>query len=301
MDGSYVTKNLENPKFDFDFGIKEMSIAKSYQAFNMIQTLAPIAQNITGNFSTNFKMNGSLGQDMMPVYESINGAGLIDIAKAAIKDVKILQNVSSVTKLGTNSSLGQGTIADITNLAMSAEIKGGRFYVDPFDINLDGRSANVTGSTGLDGSLDYVISTVVPAGAAGDAINSALASITGGKNAVGSDINLKLAVTGTYDNPKVGIAGAEPGAKGAASAAQTAVKAQAKEELDEQKETAKKELEEQKKQAEAQLKEEEKKLEEKATQELQEVLKDTTIAAPVEEAKDLIKGLLKKKKKEGGQ
>ncbi len=301
MDGSYVTKDLENPEFDFDFGVQSMSIAKSYQAFNMIQMLTPIAQHITGNFSTNFKMSGALGQDMMPIYESINGAGLLNVAKAAIKDVKILQQVSSLTKLGANSSLSSGTIADITNLAMSAEIIGGRFYVDPFDINLGGRTANVSGSTGLDGGLDYVLSTVVPSGAAGDAVNKALASITGGNNVVGQDINLKLAITGTYDNPKVGIAGAEPGVKGAATAAQTAVKEQAKEELEVQKEKAKEELDAQKKEAEAQLKEEQKKLEEKATKELQEALKDTTISAPVEEATNLIKGLLKKKKKEGGQ
>lgn len=301
MDGSYTTNGVDVPKFNLDMNIMNMSIAQSYETFNLMQTFAPITQNITGDFTTNFKMNGDIDRDMKPLYQSINGKGLIDVVRASIKDVKILQRISSVTMFGSKSSLAKGAIPEIRDLVMTAEIKGGRFYVDPFDINLDERSANVTGSTGLDGSLDYVISTVIPAGAAGDAINSALASITGGKNAVGSDINLKLAVTGTYDNPKVGIAGAEPGAQGAASAAQTAVKAQAKEELDEQKETAKKELEEQKKQAEAQLKEGEKKLEEKATQELQEVLKDTTIAAPVEEAKDLIKGLLKKKKKEGGQ
>lgn len=293
MDGSYVTKDLENPEFDFDFGIQSMSIAKSYEAFNMVQMLAPIAQHVTGDFSTNFKMSGALGQDMMPLYESINGAGLLDVVKASIKDVKILQSVSSVTKLGANSSLGEGTIADITNLAMSAEIKGGRFYVDPFDIDLDGRNANVTGSTGLDGSLDYVISTVVPAGGAGDAINSALASITG-QNAVGSNINLRLAVTGTYDNPTVGIAGAQPTAGGASGGVQTAVKQEAKQELEVQKEKAKEELKVQQEEAEQQI-------EEKATKELQKALNDTTIAAPVEEATDLIKGLFKKKKKEGGQ
>lgn len=301
MNGAYVTKNLDNPEFDFDFGIEGMSIAKSYQAFNMIQVLAPIAQHVTGNFSTDFKMKGRLGQDMMPIYETINGAGLLNVAKAAVKDVKILQQVSSLTKLGANSNLSSGTMADITNLVMSAEIKGGRFFVDPFDINLAGRTANISGSTSLDGGLDYVLSTVIPAGAGGDAVNAALASITGGSNLVGENINLKLAITGTYDNPKVGIAGAQPGAKGAANAAQTAVKAEAKEQLNVQKEKVSEELDTQKKQAETQLKQEQEKLEDKANKEIQEALKDSTLAAPVEEAKDLIKGLLKKKKKEGGQ
>ncbi|MEM8893163.1 MAG: AsmA-like C-terminal region-containing protein [Bacteroidota bacterium] len=293
MDGAYVTKDLENPEFDFDFGIQAMSISKSYEAFNMVQALAPIAQNITGDFSTNFKMSGALGQDMMPIYESLSGAGLIDVAKAAVKDVKILQSISSVTNLGS-TSLNQGTIADITDLVLSAKIEGGRFAVDPFDINLGGRSANISGSTGLDGSLDYVINTSVPAGAAGSAVNSALASLTGGNNVVGDEINLKLALKGTYDNPQVGIAGAEPGEGGATAGVQTAVKQQAEQELEVQKEKAKEELKEQ--QAEV-----EKEIEEKASQELQKLVGDSTIAAPVEEAKDLIQGLFKKKKKEGGQ
>jgi hypothetical protein len=44
MSGSYVTANVENPEFDFNFGIKGLSIPASFEAFNTIQTMAPVAK-----------------------------------------------------------------------------------------------------------------------------------------------------------------------------------------------------------------------------------------------------------------
>ena len=142
---------------------------------------------------------------MMPIYEDLIGAGLVNIAQASLKDIKILSAVSGVTKL--NQDDGEVTIKDII---MSTEIKGGRLHVEPFNIKLGGKSATVSGSTGLDGSLQYAMMMNVPSGQVGESLNSAISSFTGMNNLVSNSIDLTLGITGDYNDPKVKLLSAKP-------------------------------------------------------------------------------------------
>ena len=48
-DGFYDTRDLEHPKYGVNFKVDNLSVAKAYETFNTIQTLAPIAKSLTGN------------------------------------------------------------------------------------------------------------------------------------------------------------------------------------------------------------------------------------------------------------
>lgn len=288
--GSYNTAKVENPTFDFDFGIKDLSIPVSYKTFNTIQTLAPIAKNVDGKFSTNFKIGGALGQDMMPLYDQLYGNGLVKIAEAALSGGKLTSAVSSVTKLG-----GASDKVSLKDVIMETEIKDGRLHVKPFDINFGGKKTTISGSNGADGSIDYIMKMNVPAGAIGDAANNALASLTGIKSAVGKNIKLNLKVTGSYDSPKVGLAGTEAGESNSGNNNVTAAaKDQAKQKLAEEKAkaeaAAKAELEKKKKEAEEKAKKLKEEAEAKAKAEAERLKKEAE-----EKAKNALKGLFKKK------
>lgn len=233
MNGLYNSAEaLEKPVFDFDLKIKDLSIASAFRSFTTVQMLAPVAEKMVGKFSTDFNIGGTLGEDMMPIYEDMAGAGLVSVAQASLQDIKVLSAVSSVTKL--NQDDGQVTIKDIV---MSTEIKGGRLHVEPFDIKLGGRSATVSGSTGLDGSLQYAMLMNVPSGQIGTSLNNAISSFTGMNNLVSNSIDLTLGITGDYNDPKVKILGAKPtGSSGQGASLKSALKTQATEEISKQKE-----------------------------------------------------------------
>jgi hypothetical protein len=289
LEGTYSTKGVKQPLFNFDFGVKELSIAESYKSLDLVKALAPMAQHIQGKFSTDFKLAGQLGRDMMPIYTSLSGAGLIAIAQAAVQDVKLLKVISTFTDLRAKSDGGGFALKD---LLMAAEIKEGKFVLSPFELDLGGRKAVVSGSNGLDGSIDYVFSTQVPAGAAGQAVGSALSSFLGSSEAFSGDIDLNLKITGTYDDPKISIASAKP------AGAEGGIKALVKESVQEQVDQKKAEIEEK---AKEELDRQKDVLENKAKEELKGIIKnDSTIAKPLEGAKDVLKGLLKKKKDGGG-
>lgn len=294
MSGSYVTANVENPEFDFNFGIKGLSIPASFEAFNTVQKLAPVAKNMAGNFSTDFKIGGALGPDLMPIYDKMFGSGLIKIADAALNGSKITSAISSVTKLKSGAAAGGSDGVKLKDVIMDAEIKDGRLHVKPFDVSFGGYKTTVSGSNGILGDLDYNLKMDVPAGAAGDALNSALSSFTGGKSVVGQNIRLNLGMGGTYDDPKVKLLGTGAGdgggaggaAKAAAKAALDEQKAKAQAEVDKKKAEAKAEVNKKKAEAEAEIAKRKAEAEAKAKAEAEKVKKKAA-----DKAKDALKKL----------
>ena len=288
MNGAYESAlSLAKPLYDFDFSIKGMSIASAFKSFTTIQELVPVAEKMTGKFSTDFKLGGSIGEGMMPVYEDMQGAGLVAIANAALQDVKLLTAISNVSKL--NQEDGEVTLKDVL---LQTEIRDGRIWVEPFDIKLAGKKATVGGSTGVDGTLDYAMSMDVPSGQVGEALNSAISSFAGMNNVVGKDITLNLGIAGTYDEPKVKLLSASPGGEG--GGVKAALEQQAKAKINEKKEEVTKKVEAAKDSAKAVVtqkvdsaKAEVKEKVEEAKEEAKEELK--------EEAKDKLKSVFKKK------
>ncbi|MDA0196291.1 MAG: hypothetical protein O2887_01650 [Bacteroidetes bacterium] len=297
LDGAYMTAGLENPVFDFDFKIKEMSIAQSFQAFNTVQKLAPIAEKMTGKFSTDFRMGGELGNDMMPLYDKLQGAGLLNIAQAAYKgDMKVLSAVSSATKLTSLSNTADAGQITIKDLLMQTEIKDGRVHFQPFNLGIGGFQSTLSGSNGIDGSMDYIMKMDVPTGALAGAANNLLSSLTGGKPVVGDKVRLNLGVLGTYDDPKVKLLGTE---SAGGTSTQQVVKAKLQAEINQKKEEAeakiKQEIADQKAKAEEAAKAEAKKAAEAVKEQVGDEVKDA-VGDKADEAKDAVKSLFKKKK-----
>ena len=201
MDGEYDTRNIEKPNFDFVLDINQLSIKESFNTFNTVQTFAPVAKNMTGNYSTKFTISGDLGQDMMPLMNSISGSGLIKIAQAALKDSQVISGITSLTKLSNSDEVS------IKDLALSVSIKDGRLSVKPFDIKLGNYKTNISGSTGLEGDLDYVLDMDIPAGEIGSQLNNTLASLTGSAPKDSDVIKLKIGLKGTYDKPRPALIG----------------------------------------------------------------------------------------------
>ncbi len=308
MDGAYDTRDMSAPAFNFDFGIDGLEFKQAYTAFNTVQKLAPIAEKMEGEFSTDMNLKGLLASDMSPVLNTLTGNGILEIADAALTESKLIAGITSVTKL---SDTDQMTLKDTE---VQFEIEDGRVFVEPFDVNFGNIKTVIAGSNGIDGSLDYLLKMNVPAGAVGSAVNQAIAKLTGANGNVSSNLLINLKVGGNYDDPKVTLAGAEAGesttgqAKQAVAAKIEAEKEELKKELDKQKEEAeakakaeaerlKKEAEEKarkeaerlKKEAEEKARKQAEKLSDEAKKELEKAVPDST----KEEVKDKLKKLFK--------
>src|SRR5690606_6377959 len=105
----------------------------------------------TGKFNSTLAFSGNLGPDMMPLLASLDGNGLLKVAEAALKDSKILEGITSLTKLKDANTL------QLKNIAIPIAITNGVMEVQPFDVRLWDYQANVRGSAGFDGSINYLI------------------------------------------------------------------------------------------------------------------------------------------------
>jgi hypothetical protein len=198
VSGSYNTKDIKHPLYDFGMKIDNLSIQQVANSFSIVKTYAPIAGLVTGSFGTDFKISGELGQDMLPKMNTVNAGGLIKIAQAALTQSNLVSSITSLTKL---DDANQVTLKDVI---MSATIKEGLLSVKPFDVKFGSYVTNVSGSTGLDGTINYLLKMNVPAGKLGSQLQGFINQNTGSTNST-SEIPVTIGLGGTYKEPKTSL------------------------------------------------------------------------------------------------
>lgn len=195
VNGSYNTKVPANPAYDLALKIDNLSIQQAANSFSVVKTFAPIAGLVNGKFSTDFKIGGNLLDNMMPNMATVDGAGLIKVAQASLKGSKLVSGITSLTKLKDTDNV---TLKDVL---MSASINNGKLSVKPFDVNFGEYKTTVSGSTALDGTIDYNLKMNVPAGKLGSEFNTLLSKYSGQKTDPNSPIPVTIALGGKYNDP----------------------------------------------------------------------------------------------------
>ncbi len=298
MAGTYDARDLSKPGFDMNLGIKDLNFQQAYAAFNTIKTLAPAAKYLNGNFSTNLNLAGNLGQDMMPVMNTLRGKALVEVLKATVDQLPALQKLSSLTNL---PSLKQMTLKD---QKIGLDVSNGNVLVKPFEIKVPGDDVkmNFGGTSSLVGEMDFVSALDVPTGKVGQALSGKLSSLTGVSNLKAAErVTMNVKFGGTVTDPKVSLSGGS--VKGAA-------KDLAKSIVDSKVNEGKAKLEEKRKQAEDSLRnmanrkaqelqakaeaEAKKRLKDEASKRLQDSTTRKAADAVKNQAKDKLKGLFGK-------
>jgi len=204
MNGTYDTRNLDKPAFDFDFDIRDFDIKKSATTFNTIEKMAPIASKCTGKFSTGMKLKAILDEKMEPIESTITGSGTVQTKSVFIEGFEPLTKLAS--ELGIKK-LEKQTIEDIK---VSYRFEDGKVITDPFTVRLDGMPATIDGFTTFSKEIDYNLKMDVPmdklpqgvtaqAGSLLAQINSQL----GSNISIGTKIPVKIKITGTMTSPKI--------------------------------------------------------------------------------------------------
>ncbi len=266
MKGFYETTNPTNPAVELLVDIANLDIQKSFKTFNTIQKIAPIAENVTGLFSTKLEMKTLLDKHLNVVYPSLFGNGNLNIPKAEVGNIKVFNKIAEALKNDKYSK------ASLNNVNIIYKIENGRVYTEPFNINFAGEQMRMSGSTGLDQSIDYKGIANIPRKDL-SSVNSALESSLSQLNAkAGSNIKVSdlipvgVLVGGTFLNPTINTNLADLVKKEASSLAN-----QAKDELEKQKKLleakAKEEADRLKKEAETKARAEADKLKQQATME----------------------------------
>ena len=196
--GSYSSKNLAHPKFDFGLNIANLNFQNAFSAFNSIKTLIPLASQVEGVFGTDFKLSGEMGPDMTPNLATVTGKGVFDIVRAAVNNSPVLGKIATLTALPDLKSFV------VVNKKVDAQLVDGNLIVKPFDVKVGDIEMTVGGSNSLAGALDYVTALNVPTGKVGNALSGQLTRLTGVQDIKGTErVTLGLDIGGTVSSPNV--------------------------------------------------------------------------------------------------
>jgi len=92
--GSYNTQNMNTPKFSLDYNLEKLDFNNAFKTFNTFQLLAPLGKYIDGRFTSNLKMSGTLGKDLIPNISSLNLSGFLHTFGATIRESKTFKKLS---------------------------------------------------------------------------------------------------------------------------------------------------------------------------------------------------------------
>lgn len=205
MNGSYSAINIENPVVDFGLNISNLNIPETFKTFNIVQQLAPIAQKCQGFISSVLNISLQLDKNMNPLMNTINALGSLSSENIEVEGAKMFSGISSLLK---NDKYKEVSLRD---LKAAFSIENGNLNVKPFDINLAGNTATISGTQSLDKSIDFDIEMDIPRKQFGTSVNSLLNNITTQAQESGFDIENKdvievvISATNTVTNPKFSI------------------------------------------------------------------------------------------------
>lgn len=202
MGGLYNATNPMKPKVKFNLDIADFDMQQTFKTFNTVQKLVPVSKNATGRFSTKLDYTSDLGTDMMPVLETMNGAGTLSTKQVVIDGFEPMKKLDEALKLNKFKKV---TLQDI---ALKYKIENGCVSTEPFDFKVGNNAAKMGGKTCLDESINYVMDVAIPRtefGPANAALNGMVSSATskGIPVKLGDVVNVQALFGGTVTKPTV--------------------------------------------------------------------------------------------------
>ena len=183
VNGSYATPAEKAPHLNAGFALNNIGFAQAYKELDMVKKLAPIFLNLKGDFSGSIKVDTDLNDQMSPVMNTLNGSGSLSTKDLSLSDVQIINIVADIIK---KPALKDARAKD---LKLDFTINNGKVSTKPFDIKLGEYVMNLSGTTGLDQTIDYKGKITIPASA-------------GFASKIGT---VDMTIGGTFTSPKVGI------------------------------------------------------------------------------------------------
>lgn len=203
LSGEYNTTDISTPVIEMEMDMNSIDIQSSFYAFNTVRQLAPVAEMARGDVSVNFDFISFLDSTMNPVMSSIVGNGRLETDEVKLENSKTLNQIGNLLNI---EGLANRQFKDID---LTFEVREGRVYVDPFETELGSVDLTVSGSQGLDQSLDYDLEFNIPREQFGSAANEFLDDLASQARDKGFDmspgdmINVTVKVGGTFRDPEV--------------------------------------------------------------------------------------------------
>ena len=134
------------------------SFQRTFEELEMVQQLVPIFAKTGGDYSLSLNLATTLDAAMSPDLKTLTAAGEIRSENIHIQNIKAFEAMAEALN---NDKLRQIEAKDVK---IRFEILDGRVKTEPFDLKIGDVGVNLSGSTGLDQTIDYQAKVAIPGG-----------------------------------------------------------------------------------------------------------------------------------------
>lgn len=178
--GRYSTAaDPAHPTLSLAASIAKASFPRTFEEIEAVRQLAPIFEKASGDYSLSIDMRTTLDAAMSPDLMSVTAQGEISSENVSVEGVEVFDKLADLLK---NDKLRR---IEARDLKIRFSIKDGRVTTEPFDLKMGDVNVNMSGTTGLDRTIDYTAKVTLPAGVGG---------VLGAVN---------VGIGGTFTSPKI--------------------------------------------------------------------------------------------------
>ena len=168
----WVDTRGEFAEVDFFVEMKDVDITSAYETFVSVEKMAPMAKFASGHANIDMEYHSLMDNTFTPLYESIDAKG-----HAYTKGLKFFK-LDEFLPLGDmlkNEKFNE-MAPDEVNLDFT--VREGRIIFNPFDMNVDDSRITVSGSHGIDLTMDYDLNMLIAKSDLGSGANELMQGMT---------------------------------------------------------------------------------------------------------------------------
>lgn len=198
LTGTVSTKG-NTPKFNMNLGLNSVNVAESFSQLDMLKSIAPIANTISGKLNSTINLSGDLSSDMTPNLKTISGDLLGQLMESKVN----ANNSQLLTALGSNVKFIDVSKLNLNDVKAAITFKDGKVAVKPFNLKYQDINMQVGGTHGFDQTMDYNVKFDVPAKYLGPEVNKLIDKLTPADAAKIENIPVSALLGGNFSSPKV--------------------------------------------------------------------------------------------------
>jgi AsmA protein len=178
IDARYQDESPLTANYDVALNVLDFDVQRAYKEIDMVREMATAAKDVKGIVSIDYKLKGDFDKNMMPIYPSLEGGGVVNLRDVEVKNLKMLSAV------GDNIGAKAFDNPDMKGVNIETHIKNNLIHVDKFTFKVSILRPTISGTTSFNGLLDLRIRVgILPGGI----------------------IGFPVVVTGTHEKPKIKI------------------------------------------------------------------------------------------------
>jgi hypothetical protein len=187
-------------KFNMDLGMINVDIAQTFTQLDMLKKIAPIAGVINGRLNSKIKVSGNLkDKEMTPDLSSLSGDLLGQLLSTTVNS----SNSTMLNALDDKLAFIDLKKLNLNDLKAALTFENGKVNLKPIDLKYQDIKVSLGGTHGFDQNINYNIKLDVPAKYLGTEVNNLIAKLTPADAKKVESIPINAILTGNFKSPKV--------------------------------------------------------------------------------------------------